>query len=301
MRFASSTGMHAPDASAGRVAWRRKPKRDDIRTPQQLIEQYLLERELAARLRNAPRDERAHLYAWAYEELFGRIPHHPQLRNKDSPEVTARRVAQQLRFLRRWLTPDTVFVEIGAGDCALSFAAASLVKHVYAIDVSDTITSRQSRPQNFTLALSDGTSICVPSGEATLAYSNQLMEHLHPDDALTQLANIYDALAPGGAYVCVTPNRLNGPCDISRYFDNVATGFHLKEYTATELIAMFRKVGFRVVRHWLRTLRGYAPAPDALCRSVDDLLEHLKPDVRRRLLNMPPLSAWRQVRIVAVK
>ena len=61
------------------------------------------------------------------------------------------------------------------------------------------------------------------------------MEHLHPDDALEQLQNIYSALVPGGIYLCITPNRLSGPQDVSRDFDMVATGFHLKEYTISEL------------------------------------------------------------------
>ena len=70
------------------------------------------------------------------------------------------------------------------------------------------------------------------------------MEHLHPDDAVDQLKNIYNALVNGGKYICITPNRLTGPHDISKYFDNVATGFHLKEYTVTELSGLFREVGF---------------------------------------------------------
>ena len=39
------------------------------------------------------------------------------------------------------------------------------------------------------------------------------------------LANLYRALKPGAVYVCITPNRLSGPHDISLYFDSVATGF----------------------------------------------------------------------------
>jgi hypothetical protein len=38
---------------------------------------------------------------------------------------------------------------------------------------------------------------------------------------------------------------------ISRYFDEVATGFHLKEYTVTELYKLFRTVGFSKVS-WVK-------------------------------------------------
>lgn len=36
-----------------------------------------------------------------------------------------------------------------------------------------------------------------------------------------QLANFHRALAVGGVYICVTPNRLGGPQDISQHFDQV--------------------------------------------------------------------------------
>ena len=112
------------------------------------------------------------------------------------------------------------------------------------------------------VVLSDGVSVEVPAASVTLAYSNQLMEHLHPDDALVQLRNIVRALAPGGLYVR-HPNRLTGPHDISMYFDRVATGFHLKEYTATES----RSDGeLRGLRAWSHTFTDRVAQSEFLCR-----------------------------------
>jgi hypothetical protein len=74
------------------------------------------------------------------------------------------------------------------------------------------------------------------------------MEHLHPDDSVRQLRNVFRALKRGGTYLCITPNRLSGPHDVSREFDATATGLHLKEYTVTELDALFREVGFSKTR-----------------------------------------------------
>jgi hypothetical protein len=67
-------------------------------------------------------------------------------------------------------------------------------------------------------------------------------------------------LVPGGAYICVTPNRLSGPHDISRYFDKVATGFHMKEYSIRELEATFRKAGFADVRAFV-SYHGHIMSP----------------------------------------
>jgi SAM-dependent methyltransferase len=222
----------------------RSMPKNSVRTPEQIREHYEVEKELANRLRHASREERTHLYAEVYNELYQRVPHHSQLLRKSDEAARANGVAKQMNLLKPFLRPETIFLEIGAGDGGLSFKVAEYVHHVYAIDVSVEITRSTDQLANFDLILSDGRSIPVPAGSVTVAYSNQLMEHLHPDDALEQLQNIAHALAPGGLYICQTPNAYLGPSDISKHFDDVATGLHLKEYTTSELIPLFRTAGF---------------------------------------------------------
>jgi ubiquinone/menaquinone biosynthesis C-methylase UbiE len=218
------------------------------RTIERLRAHFEIETELAARLRNATKEQRTKLYSVVYDELFRRVPDHPQLTQKSSDGGLSRDISAQLETLRPLLRQDSTFLEIGPGDCALSFQIAKHVKQVYAVDVSDEITKSSATPQNFKLALSDGCSIPVPDSSIDVAFSDQLMEHLHPDDAFEQLKNIHRALAPGGVYVCITPSRLDGPHDITKYFESSARGFHLKEYTIEELNRLFKKVGFSKVR-----------------------------------------------------
>ena len=116
------------------------------------------------------------------------------------------------------------------------------------------------------LVLSDGVSIPV---EATLIFSNQLMEHLHPDDVREQLRNVVTALLPGGRYLCITPSRLNGPHDISRGVDKVARGFHLREYTYTELDRLFKDVGFARTRAVIRIRGRQLEAPTWLLKALE--------------------------------
>ncbi len=213
-------------------------------TSEQLIQHYEIEKELAARLRRADSSERRDLYTALYDELFLRVPWHSQLRKKE----TGRNIPKQMRLLQPYLNADTVMLEVGAGDCALSFEAAQQVKHVFALDVSNVITQQKTFPKNMDLIISDGTSIPLPENSVDIAYSNQLMEHLHPEDALDQLKNIWRALKPGGVYICITPNRISGPHDISRYFDDIACGFHLKEYTFSDLQEIFPQAGFSPLR-----------------------------------------------------
>ena len=125
----------------------------------------------------------------------------------------------------------------------------------------------------------------MPDSAVNLAYSNQLMEHLHPDDALEQLQNIFRALAPGGTYVCVTPSRTLGPHDVSRYFDAVATGFHLREYSVAELDDLFRSVGFVNTRVFIGAKGWFVALPTLPVR----LIENIAGKLPRRLRRSPPL------------
>ena len=270
------------------------------RSLEQRREHYEIERVLADRLRNASTEERKQLYAATYNELFQSVPHHPQLLLKQDVATRERIVADQLRLLRPLLAPSSTFLEIGAGDCQISIAVAYFVRQVYAVEVSEEIVRSVEAPANVTLLLSDGTSIPVPAASVTLAYSNQVMEHLHPDDALAQLRQIYAALVPGGKYLCITPNRLSGPHDVSRFFDQEATCLHLKEYTSGELTDLLRGVGFRRVYTLLTLGRWQLKLPILLIRLIELLLGWLPYTLHRRIGRGLPVRKFLG-KVVAVK
>jgi SAM-dependent methyltransferase len=275
----------------------------DSRGAAQVREHYLIERELADRLRTAPSAERAALYGPVYDELFRRVPHHPQLLAQGAALAEKRRrsVEQQWGLVRRFISPGAVFLEVGAGDCALSRRAAAAVRHAYAVDVSAELTRGLCLPANVELRLTDGPAIPVPPGTVHVAFSNQLMEHLHSDDAAEQLRGIHRSLVPGGVYVCITPNRLNGPHDISAHFDERATGLHLREYSAGELRALFLGTGFRAVRFFAGGRGRYVRVPYALVALAEAVLEILPAGLRKALGRLAPLRALLGVRAVAVK
>jgi SAM-dependent methyltransferase len=278
-----------------------KPREYDHRTPAQLREHYEIEKQLATRLRTASREERRSLYRAAYDELYQLVPHHPQVTRKASPELTEAAVAPQIRLLQRYVGPESTVLEIGPGDCALSVSLARLVRQVYGLDVSEEITYHSSLPDNFKLILSDGTSVPLPPESVDVAYSNQLMEHLHPDDGLEQLEGIWRSLRPGGVYICITPNRLSGPHDISRHFDLTATGFHLKEYTAGELNRVFRKVGFRRVYSLVGRKGVFTPMPLGPVLGLETALRLIPAGARRAVALTAPCRALLGCRLVAQK
>ncbi len=274
----------------------------DSRSEAEIREHYLLEKELASQLKEASISERRVLYTKLYDELFSRLPHHPQLKRKDDPQASALEIRRKFNLVKRYLKPDTTFVEVGPGDCHFSLHVANTVQKVIAVDVSPNITSSESSlPSNFELRISDGTNIPVPDNTASVVYSNQLMEHLHPEDALVQLGEIYRCLSPDGVYICITPSRVAGPHDISKYFSPVAEGFHLHEYTNAELNTLFLRAGFSRLTSYIGGQGYYLKVPSWLVRFVEGVVGRLPDRLRSKVANFFPVRAILGVILVAIK
>jgi SAM-dependent methyltransferase len=128
-----------------------------------------------------------------------------------------------------------------------------------------------------------------------------VMEHLHPDDALDQMKSVVHVLKPGGRYIFSTTHRFQGPDDISRHFDNVASGFHLHEYTFRELRGLARDAGFAKFYGLPRVLgRYYLSAPPPLLL-VEALLAPLPYGIRRRVAKARGVSSILGIRAAAIK
>jgi len=255
---------------------------------------YSIEKDLATRLMEASADERTSLYATLYDELFERVPLHPQLVHKADDHSVETSVPE---CLANYIDVDKVFLELGAGDCQVSFAVARKASFSYALDVSKVISDSVACPDNFELILSDGSSVELPPESIDIAYSNQLMEHLHPDDALKQLQGISRALRCGGSYVCQTPHRYGGPGDISRFFDSEPKGLHLHEYTLRELHGLLGEVGFGKVALLKRFGAVYREVPIWIGELAETLIAPLPYRLRRQLFKLiAPIS---EIRVIA--
>ncbi|MFO1056663.1 MAG: class I SAM-dependent methyltransferase [Dongiaceae bacterium] len=246
-----------------------------------LVAHYRLERTLAGRLLQATDSDRGQLYVECYAELFEALPDHPQ-RDRTAAD-RRRRVRDLLVELTPYLRADATVLEIGCGDALLSSALAARVARVYAVDVTDALIDRPALPGNVAVLLSRGTDLALPADSVDLAISDQLLEHLHPEDVRAHLAQVRRALRPGGRYCCITPNRAVGPHDISCYFDAVAAGFHLREYDSRSIAACFAEAGFRRVEYFssLKGVRRRVPA--SLLRACETLLLRLPATARSRL------------------
>lgn len=264
------------------------------------LNRCVVETQLASRLRNVSQFERASLYGEVYA-TYGR----------ESPDAmhpaNEHTVGYEVAFLRRFISPDAVVAEIGPGSCELAFAIAGCCRRINGIDVAGH-AAVDDRPANFRHALTEGIHLPLPEGSIDVVVSNQLMEHLHPEDADDQLHEIWRILRPGGRYICVTPNRLYGPHDssarlkeipcpiVDRMF--VANGLHLKEYTNLELRKLLLRAGFRGTRHFAGARGHYAELPRWLMGQLEHWTRYIPPQLRKR---SRLLRAVLGVRIVATK
>ncbi len=267
-----------------------------------LRRQYQLEREWAQRLLTQPREARRRLYREVYNEFRLAVPTYREHCQEHRLRAPTTEVKLQAQLLEPFLSERALVVEIGSGDCALASYLAPLVGKVIAQEVCEEVLRGLRFPENLTPVLSAAHCLPLPSESVDLAYSCHMLEHLHPEDALEHMREVRRVLKPGSAYVCVTPNRLLGPHDISKYFDDEPSGLHLQEYSHDELARLFRESGFVKVG----VLRGLGRPPTSWPVWLYALLEYplsLSPiAVRRRILKLlggqPPFRPLEQVKLV---
>lgn len=100
---------------------------------------------------------------------------------------------RELKGLRSALDLHKVFLEVGAGDCALARRVAGYAERVYALDISDDLMGRLGGPPNLVRMMHDGVRIPLPQAEVDVAFSRSL--------TISQLPGICHALKDGGVYL----------------------------------------------------------------------------------------------------
>lgn len=268
------------------------------RSTAQLHHHYEVEKALAARLKaTRTPQERAAIYATMYQALFHEVPDHPRLTMRRDPAAERLQVERLLQLLAPHLRHETEYVEFGAGTGALALAVAARVQRVRVVEIADQIPAGTARPANFELVLYDGWNLDLPADSAGVVFSEQFLEHLHPDDACHHLQLVHRLLHPGGCYLLRTPERWTGPHDISREFADEPQGFHLREWTYRELAREAQAVGFESVRCYWNARGMCAGLPLAAFTALERLLpawpRRLRRTLGHRLIPMVTMELWK--------
>lgn len=276
---------------------REKTKRrtGDSRTEALIINEYLLERRLSDQLRNARPEDRGAVYSYVYKEFYESISQGP------NDESRAHKDQLRLKALYKFLSPQTAFVEVGAGNGNFAKLVAPFVKIAYAVDVQDISVDLSSTPENFVFLKESGSLIPLSDGSVDLIFSDQFMEHLHPEDAIYQLSELVRVLRPRGRYYCITPSRATGPHDSSGYFDDIPMGFHLKEYDYRSIESAFKAGGFKRVQ-FLASGGGVTfPIPFVVGKLIDSMLLSLPQRIRRVLRHSRIVRGLAGLTVVGIK
>ncbi len=176
--------------------------------------------------------------------------------------------------------------EIGYGSGAMLAEVANAGFDVGGVEVSSYMQEQAASRlpgQEGALLLGDFLSLDLrPWRGSQVVYWNDVLEHVHPDEALDFLRKAHDLLAPGGVLVTITPNWHTRPTDITKGYRpprHEAEGFHLKEYTLREVSALLHQAGFASVGTPLAvTPRQTLLAGRGLClvkRWCEPVLEYL--------------------------
>lgn len=218
------------------------------RTYESVLRHFEVERSIAKRLKAATRVGRKAIYATMYDELWAQVPDHPRLTRREDPEQTRRRVERMLPLVQCLVEPTSTYLEFAPGDCRFAFAVARHVAQAYGVEISDQTGSPPNAPPNFRLVIYDGYDLDLPEASIDVVFSDQLIEHLHPEDTELHFRLVWRLLRPGGVYLFRTPHRHSGPHDISQFFCEEPEGFHLKEWTYGELGRLLPTVGYSSVQ-----------------------------------------------------
>jgi SAM-dependent methyltransferase len=222
------------------------------RTLDQIKNHYLVETAIAKRLKESSREERKQIYATMYDELFRQVPDHPRLTRREDKQKTLIVNKDKLDILRKFLDNSMTFAEFAPGDCKFSMEVAKYVRTAYAVDISDQRKLNDIAPPNFNLIIYNGYSLDeIKENSVDLVFSDQLIEHFHPEETKSHFELVYRILKKGGKYVFRTPHAFSVPYDVSRYFSDEPEGFHLKEWTYIELKHVIKEIGYlKFITYW---------------------------------------------------
>jgi 2-polyprenyl-3-methyl-5-hydroxy-6-metoxy-1,4-benzoquinol methylase len=147
--------------------------------------------------------------------------------------------------------------ELGFGSGILLAAAAEQGYRVGGLEVAGQLfreaKAKLPHPYHKNLWLGDFQSMEIETHRESysLAYWNDVFEHIPVDEISDYLERLYQLLMPGGKLVTITPNWHMRPSDCTDMYmppRTEAVGFHLKEYTLGQVNSLLHAAGFAKVQ-----------------------------------------------------
>jgi SAM-dependent methyltransferase len=217
-------------------------------TEEMILEHWELEQQLTQELLESNPGNRWQVFDKCYSELYSRLEWLNDLVDSGGRGLDTIR-------LERWFKvigdPPQKIYEIGSGKAGLISFLARQGFDCRATEITlQRGCNHAGEVPNLTWGSSDGIHLLQfePVGYYDAVISNQLIEHLHPDDVPEHFEGVRAILCEGGRYLFSVPHRGAGPADVSCVFGcDESRGMHLREYTYGEMYEICRAAGFRQV------------------------------------------------------
>lgn len=200
-----------------------------------------LEGILTDRLIASSSAERTSMFEEAYTELYSKLPW-----------LASTGFSGGLEPWIMLMSPGSKVYEVGSGNGSLARLLARNGFKVTATEITEERGQRSAaEPDGMRWRLTDGVHLDKFEEPESYDYvvSNQVAEHLHPEDILTHFRTARILLKPGGSYIARTPHRRHGPQDLTRVFKLKQPVFmHLHEFTYCEFDSICSECGYSRVR-----------------------------------------------------
>ncbi|HEY7501155.1 MAG TPA: class I SAM-dependent methyltransferase [Vicinamibacterales bacterium] len=265
---------------------------------------WALERRLTRELLSSEPAHRWDVFEHCYTTLYSELPWLNDLTGTLSSES-----GDEAEDWSRLVGPPPKRIyEVGSGRGRLVAALAGRGYECTATEITRERGSKwtAARP-SLRWTVSDG--VHLERFEAPESYdaviSDQVIEHLHPDDLVAHFAGVRAILKPGGRYAFATPHAFEGPFDVSRVFGSEQPqGMHLKEYTYRDLQRAVYAAGFERIDAVFRLPRavrarcGRRPYPRRsrsyllYLSSIERVISRFPRRLRRHAAGVLRLALW---------
>lgn len=218
-----------------------------------ILRHWELEKELTQKLLNSTPENRFEVFEECYSKLYSELQWLNEYVKKNVQNSALEREFQI--WLRLIGAPsDQKIYEIGSGKAEL---ISFLARNGYSCVATEITRERGQKysGENISWRNSDGVHLGTFERQESydVVISDQVIEHIHPDDTQEHFAGVHEILKPKGKYIFRVPHRLTGPHDVSKVFKcNKALGMHLREMTFYEIkklveASCFSEFGFVLI------------------------------------------------------
>ncbi len=214
-----------------------------------ILRHWELEKRLTQKLINSHSENRHKVFEECYSRLYSEL--------KWLNEYATEKISylEREKDYRVWLAligsndkPKKIY-EVGSGKAEL---ITYLARNGYSCTATEITQERGEKYSKNKVNWRNSDGVHLGNYEQHNSYdvviSDQVIEHIHPDDTQGHFRGAYEIIKPKGKYIFRVPHKYTGPHDISKIFKCETTmGMHLREMTFYEIRKIVRRAGFSKV------------------------------------------------------